>query len=117
MGFPVSIHQADRRYPTGATNALAASAQVATAPCWLRAIYGRNGASPEIQIHDAASTPSDGTAPLLSIPVGANQPFSIVFSEELVMANGIFVCNSSTSATKTIGAADVFFVVNWRKKA
>jgi hypothetical protein len=118
MGYTIPIQQADRRYPVAATNPLAASAVVAATPGWLRGIYGYNsGPSQFIQIHDAAALPADTTVPLFSLPVAAGQPFSFVFSEELRVTNGIQLCNSSTAATKTIGAADVQFLCTYRLRA
>jgi len=119
MGFPIPIHQADRRYPTTATNAYAASAVVsATGPGWLRAVYGYNsGAAQFIQIHDAAALPANGVDCLFGILVPASSPFSIAFGEEMKFENGIVLCNSSTNPAKTIGAADVQFLCNWRLRA
>lgn len=60
-----------------------------------------------IQLFDAAALPADATVPLISVPIAAGgyQPIDFgVYGRHF--AAGIVVCNSSTAATKTIGAAD-----------
>lgn len=67
-----------------------------------------------IQLHDATSLPADATVAKYSIEAQASANFSIDFTEEGVFfENGIVVCNSTTHATKTIGAADTMFNVRY----
>ena len=78
-------------------------------------IYGltginSNAGSQYIQIHDASSAPADGAAPSFNIQVPAGATFSIDFGiRGMYFNSGIYVCNSSTPQTKTIGAADCQF--------
>jgi hypothetical protein len=90
--------------------ALAASLVVSARPAKLCGIYGvNNGASQQyIQIHEAPALPADGATPRLSIPVGAGQFYSIEFEAGMDL-DAVTVCNSSTLATKTIGANNCAF--------
>ena len=92
--------------------AYASSKQVAVQPSVLYGLagYNSNAAAQFIQIHDSATTSADGAAPVFNITVPAASNFSIDFGlRGLNFTNGIYVCNSSTSQTKTIGAADCQF--------
>jgi len=66
-----------------------------------------------IQVHDAASLPADTAVPEETFTVPASSNFSITFPEGKSFATGIVVCNSSTGPTKTIGAADCWFSVDF----
>jgi hypothetical protein len=69
-----------------------------------------NAAARNLQIFDSATLPADATVPLISIPVGIGAFVVIDFGVfGRAFANGIVVCNSTTLATKTIGAADSLF--------
>lgn len=77
-------------------------------------LYGfsgfNSGPAQFIQVHDDAAVPANGEAPVLVFEVGADQPFSVDFGRRgRAFASGIVLCNSSTLATKTIGAADCWF--------
>lgn len=73
--------------------------------------YNAKTSAQFIQVHDSSSVPAEGAAPLLVLRVPASSNFSIDFGTKFgrYFAFGIAVCNSSTMATKTIGAADCFF--------
>lgn len=79
-------------------------------------ISGHNtGPDQFVQVHDAASTPSDTAVPKLVIFVAADSNFSIdlgVYGRRFT--NGIVICNSSTAATKTIGSADLWIDAQYR---
>lgn len=63
-----------------------------------------------IQIHDSASLPNDGNIPKITFIVPAQANFSLDLGQYgRHFENGIYVCNSSTGATKTLGAADCWF--------
>ena len=63
-----------------------------------------------IQIHDAASAPADTAVPKITFKVQADSPFSLHFgSRGRSFATGIYICNSSTRETKTIGSDDCWF--------
>lgn len=77
----------------------------------LISLVGQNdGATQYIQIHNAAALPADGAVPVYSFKVDGGTPFSLdVPITGIPFTTGIVVCNSSTLATKTIGAANCFF--------
>ena len=67
-----------------------------------------------IQVFDAAGLPADGAVPNIVFTVGASSNLGIYYgSVGRWFDIGIVVCNSSTSATKTIGAADTWFDVQY----
>lgn len=67
-----------------------------------------------IQVHDAASLPANGAAPKIVILVGPTANFSLELGRKgRSFATGIVVCNSSTGATKSIGASDCWFDVQY----
>ena len=72
--------------------------------------YNSNASAQFIQVHDAAALPADGAVPKLIMRVAATSNFAFISgSLGRYFANGIVVCNSSTGPTKTIGAADCWF--------
>lgn len=93
------------------TTAYAASLIIADRESTLYGLSGYNSkASAQfIQIHDSATLPDDGAAPVVIISVGASSNFSIDFGiHGRPFNNGIVICNSSTGPTKTIGSADIW---------
>jgi hypothetical protein len=76
--------------------------------------YNSNAAARFIQLHDAASLPSDGAAPVLFISVPASSNFALSFGPNgRTFAKGCVICNSTTGPTKTIGTADFWFDVQY----
>jgi len=76
--------------------------------------YNSKGTAQFIQIHDARSLPADTAVPVVTITVPTASNFSIDFGTYgRQFQNGIVVCNSSTGPTKTIGAADCWFDVQF----
>lgn len=61
-----------------------------------------------IQVHDAASAPADTAVPKIARYVLARDNFVIDLTG-IQFTNGIYVCNSTTGPTKTIGAANCWF--------
>lgn len=60
-----------------------------------------------LQVHDAASAPADTAVPVLVIALAASAPFSLQFTiAPCEFQNGIYICNSTTGPTKTLGAAN-----------
>jgi hypothetical protein len=98
------------------TTALAASLVIKAAGGVLISLTGYNsGAAQFIQVHNAASLPSNTAVPLAVFKAEATQNFYFELSPHgLRLTTGIVVCNSSTAATKTIGAADCWFVATYR---
>ena len=98
------------------TTALAASLVVKAAPGIVYGLSGiNNKASAQyIQIHDASSLPADTAVPKVVVTVPATSNFSIDFGYYgRSFGTGIVICNSSTLATKTIGAADCWLDVSY----
>lgn len=93
------------------TSALVASLVVKASAGTVYEIRGYNSlASTQfIQIHDASSLPSESATPEDVISAEASSNFFITYPQGKTFATGIVVTNSSTAATKTIGAADCWF--------
>lgn len=91
-----------------------ASHQFSTTAKQLIKIYGYNyGPEQYIQIHDIATTPADGVTPkITTFPVQPDSIFEITpdGAADGVYSNGIYVCNSLTEFTKTIGSANCRFI-------
>ena len=66
-----------------------------------------------IHLFDASALPADGAAPNLPISVPGSTTLPIEWVHPRYMYNGIVLCNSSTVGTKTIGAADCWFDVQY----
>ena len=98
------------------TSAYAASLIVKASAGVLRSITGYNSkASGQfIQIHDSATLPADTAVPKVIFYVPATSNFSFDMNQYgRSFAAGIVICNSSTGPTKTIGAADCWFDVQY----
>ncbi len=99
--------------PTNATTAIYANSLLVKAgPGKLFGFSGFNskGSAQWIQIHDSAALPAEGAVPKLTIYAAATANFSFdagVYGREF--SNGMYMVNSSTGPTKTIGSADVWF--------
>lgn len=72
--------------------------------------YNSKASAQFIQVFDSQVLPAEGAIPKILIAVAASSPFSIDYTQiGRSFKNGIFVCNSSTGPTKTIGSADCWF--------
>lgn len=98
------------------TRNLAASLVAKSGPGVLYGLSGYNsGAAQFMQLHDSATVPANGVSPDEVIAIPATGNFSIdfgLYGKKFV--NGIVICNSSTVATKTLGAADCFFAPRFK---
>jgi len=95
--------------------AAAASAIVKAGP---GAVFGwnvtnGNAAARWLQFFDSATVPADTAVPLFSIPLAIGGSSNISLIRPRVFLKGIVVCNSSTAATKTLGAADSLFDIQY----
>ena len=82
------------------------------------AVYGWNvtncnAAARWLQFFDSATLPTDTSVPLFSIPLAIGGSSNITLVRPRIFLKGIVVCNSSTAATKTIGAADSLFDIQY----
>lgn len=76
--------------------------------------YNSLGSAQFIQVHNTASLPGDGVAPIAVITVAASSNFSMDFGPlGIPCSTGITICNSTTGPTKTIGAANCYFTVSY----
>lgn len=93
------------------SNALAASLIVTTGPALLYGftVLNTNASAQFIQLFDARDLPADTAVPdcVFTVPGSSNLPVQWIPWRTFNV--GIVMCNSSTAATKTIGAADCFF--------
>ena len=71
--------------------------------------YNSKASAQFIQIFDSASLPAEGAIPKVILTIGASGNYSADFGVlGRGFANGIYVTNSSTGSTKTIGSADIW---------
>lgn len=98
------------------TNALSASLVAFTGQGRLLAITvsSTKGSGQFIQLFDATTLPADTAVPIISIDIATVVAKVITFDPYgRWMLRGCVVCNSSTQGTKTIGAADCLFDVQY----
>ena len=62
-----------------------------------------------VQVYDAHDLPADGAVPLISKSVPASDAVGFSWLPPRRFESGLVLCNSTTQATKTIGAADCLF--------
>lgn len=96
------------------SNALVSSIAIAGA----HKMYGftvnnTNAAAQFILIFDLATLPADGAVPAVSLTAPGASDKGVLWLPPRKMLQGICICNSSTAGTKTIGAADCFFDVQY----
>ena len=73
-------------------------------------VYNSAAAAQFIQLHDAQTLPADGAVPVFVVKVATVVDKGVFWGDWGRFFNrGIVICNSSTFATKTLGAADCFF--------
>jgi hypothetical protein len=73
-----------------------------------------SGPAQFLQLHDAASAPADGVAPAMIFALPAQSSVYFDFGGVgLPFSNGIYICNSSTGPTKTLGGVNSFFTVGY----
>lgn len=99
---------------TGAVKEL----QVATGPAKLFQIVAYNKAASadySLLLFDAASAPADTSVPELILPLVHATRLNEQFPDGYVCKLGIYLCISSTAATKTLAAsADAFLAASYR---
>lgn len=76
--------------------------------------FNSNVGTQFIQLHDSNVLPADGAIPEVFTLAAAGSPFSFDFGYHgRPFDRGIYICNSSTGPTKTLGAADCWFDVQY----
>ena len=69
-----------------------------------------------VQMFDAQGVPANGTVPIIFAPVSANDQVSGYYgSRGRRFTGGIVLCNSTSAGTKTIGAKDCLFDVQYAR--
>lgn len=71
------------------------------------------GPAQYIQVHNTTSLPANGAVPKLVLRVATNSNFTWTCNFGKSFDTGIVICNSTTKATLTIGAADCWFNVEY----
>lgn len=104
--------------PSNATTTAYASSLVVKASAGaLYSITGYNSKTSAqwIQIHNAEALPADAAVPVIIFKVPGDSNFAFDLNPYgRYFATGIVVCNSTTGPTKTIGAADCWFDVQYK---
>jgi len=76
--------------------------------------YNSRASAQFIQVHNTTTLPVDTAIPIVMFSVPAQSNFSYSADKfGRYFSTGIVVCNSSTGPTKTIGASDVWFDVQY----
>ena len=73
-------------------------------------VYNNNVAAQWIQLHDATAAPADTTVPGLVFEIAPQSARSVdfgIFGRRFAV--GIYVCNSTTDVTKTLGVDDCLY--------
>ena len=76
-------------------------------------VYSSNVSAQFVQIFDAAALPADGAAPACLFSVAAQSNLPVEWLRGRPFRTGLVICNSTTGPTKTLGAADCYFDVQF----
>lgn len=97
------------------SNAYATAIVVTKGPALLYGftVYSSAAAAQFVQVFDASSVPADGAIPAVVFSVPTASDKSVQWLPARTFLTGIVICNSSTGPTKTIGAADCYFDVQF----
>ena len=96
------------------TSAYVADFQAVPNPCNLYgfSVYNSGGTQIFLQLFDEATTPANGATPDVFYTVAANSEKLFYFGEKgMPLYNGLYICNSTTDITKTLGAGVCWFHV------
>nr|WP_294577590.1 hypothetical protein [uncultured Rhodopila sp.] len=101
--FNVKIIGADA---TTNSAGLAADLVVVAGPAklFVVSVFNNSAGTLYLQAHDATAAPADGTAPKLCTPVFTSNSGGFGFVDGAIFKAGIYLCFSSTAATKTVAA-------------
>lgn len=77
-------------------------------------VYNSKASAQWLLMFDASTLPADARVPIVALPIAASSQVSAYYGPMgRVFHQGLVLCNSSTDTTKTIGAADCFFDVQY----
>ena len=76
-------------------------------------VHSTLGAGQFIMIFDADAVPADTAVCSMVYAIGAESDREVAWIPPRRMDQGIVICNSTTNATKTLGAADCLFDVQY----
>ena len=81
-------------------------------------VYSSSAAAQNIQLFDDGyGTPADGSVPSANFPVGAKTSIDVYYGEAgRLCKGGVTLANSSTDTTKTLGASDCLFDIQYARK-
>lgn len=78
-------------------------------------VYNTGAVDQYIQIHNTTTLPADTAVPIITIPLYAGGVLFLDYGVYgIPFAVGMVACNSTTIGTKTIGAADCWFVATYK---
>jgi hypothetical protein len=77
-------------------------------------VYNSNAAAQYVLMFDASALPADTAVPILATNAATKTLVGVSWTPQgREFLEGLVLCNSSTDTTKTIGAADCFFDVQY----
>jgi len=77
-------------------------------------VTSTNAGAQSLLVFDLAALPADGAVPLIGKALAVSDAVGFSWAPQgREFTQGLVLCNSSTLATKTIGAADCFFDVQY----
>lgn len=77
-------------------------------------VYSSLAAAQWIQYFDRDTLPADTSVPVIALPIAAKNQLSAYFGPMgRVFHQGLVLCNSTTDTTKTLGAVNCFFDVQY----
>lgn len=89
-------------------------AKAGLAWCFGFHVYNAKVAAQFVMLFDASALPADGATPEAYWTVPASSQLDVSYGTlGRVFRQGIILCNSTTEPTKTLGAADCFFDVQY----
>lgn len=111
-----SYDLADRNSPISDAPKKLAASYIATG--YLRvygfSVYSSLATAQWILMFDGSTVPADTAVPLMAFPVSGSSNVGVYFGEMgRLFRQGLVLCNSTTDTTKTIGAANCFFDVEY----
>lgn len=71
-------------------------------------VFNNKGSAQFLQVFDSQTLPAEGLAPELTFTMAASSNFATDWIPGRTFRRGIWIVNSSTAATKTIGSADCY---------